>query len=119
MSSVPSSRPRPAVRTRLAIFAVAAAAAGAVLAGSALVAAFTAPPAAASPAQGFAWEYRVITGRRTLQNRDTRALRDGALNEFTQWNLILNEIGAEGWELVSVIGNPGDSQKEYTFKRPR
>jgi hypothetical protein len=89
----------------------------ATIAASAAFFAAPAPPAAAS--QAFAWEYHIINGRRTVQTRDTRVLKDGSLADFTQWMQILNEYGAHGWELVTVLGGPGDGSKEYVFKRPR
>ena len=108
----------PSRRSRLACLAAAVAVAlSAVTSLAVFLVASPATPAAA--AQGFAWEYRVISGRRIIQTRDTQALKDGSLSEFTQWNGILNGLGAEGWELVAVLGGPGDSVKDLFLKRPR
>ncbi len=99
--------------------ALAAAVLGAAIAAAAtLFFTGTAAPVAAAP-QAYAWEYLVVDGRRVIQVRDTQALRDGALSRFAQWEHVLNGFGAEGWELVHVLGSPGDGPKEYVFKRPR
>ena len=59
------------------------------------------------------WEYRVlrIEDRRQSNTSGTRA-RGSASEEK------LNELGAEGWELISVR-NDGTSQPVFYFKRPK
>jgi hypothetical protein len=53
------------------------------------------------------WEYQIIT---LNIDKDTPHLRT------------LNQLGAEGWELVSVLPNSFDDlrcEMTYVFKRPR
>ena len=59
-------------------------------------------PLAGSPvASREMWEYKAVEIRRKAE----RSERD------------LNELGARGWELVTVDGKDGDKRALYTFKR--
>ena len=59
-------------------------------------------PLAGSPvASREMWEYKAVEIRRNAE----RSERD------------LNELGARGWELVTVDGKDGDKRALYTFKR--
>ena len=59
-------------------------------------------PLAGSPvASREMWEYKAVEIRRNAE-RSERAL---------------NQLGARGWELVTVDGKDGDKKALYTFKR--
>ena len=57
--------------------------------------------------------------RTAIQSKDLTVLRDGPIASFTQWDVLLNDLGADGWELVTVLGGTGDAPKQFVFKRPR
>lgn len=46
------------------------------------------------------WEYRTLVGYLLQDDK-------------------LNNLGADGWELVAVIPETGHGVREYIFKRPR
>ena len=71
---------------------------------------------AASKAPVTAWEYRAlrIPDRRMAGARagDVRARKSGAQD-------VLNELGAEGWELIAVRGVEATADPVFYFKRPK
>ena len=62
---------------------------------------------------GQKWEYRVL---RIEDRRQASTTGTGARGSASEDKL--NELGAEGWELVSVR-NDGSSQPLFYFKRPK
>ena len=59
-------------------------------------------PLAGSPvASREMWEYKAVEIRRNSERSE----------------LVLNELGARGWELVTVDSNDGKKRALYTFKR--
>jgi len=54
------------------------------------------------------WEYETL-----------RPARDAAMKEAVDPKARLNELGAEGWELVETISYEGGGTKYLVFKRPR
>ena len=55
-----------------------------------------------------AWEYETL-----------RPARDATKKEAVDPKARLNELGAEGWELVETISYEGGGTKYLVFKRPR
>ncbi len=55
-----------------------------------------------------AWEYRVIT-----TGAEYRRPKDDELEAM------LNELGAAGWEVISVLGQAGANQLRIIAKRPK
>ena len=53
------------------------------------------------------WEYRAL-----------RPPRDESMKEATDPTDQLNELGAEGWELVETVEYTGGGTKYLLFKRP-
>lgn len=71
-----------------------------------------------------AWEYREVSAYASLSELGTPEHVSAAISK--QWLSTLNELGAEGWELVSEIHKgPRDRGEMYwsarhgTMKRPR
>lgn len=87
----------------------------ALIAGALLLPFLSAPSSQSQDSawSGQKWEYRVlrIEDRRQSGTSGTRAR--GSASEDK-----LNELGAEGWELISVR-NDGTSQPVFYFKRPK
>jgi len=54
------------------------------------------------------WEYETL-----------RPARDATKKEAADPKTRLNELGAEGWELVETISYEGGGTKYLVFKRPR
>lgn len=59
------------------------------------------------PADHF-WQYNVV-----------EPPRGSTMEEATDPSAILNELGAEGWELITTIEYNGGGTKYLVFKRPR
>ncbi len=53
------------------------------------------------------WEYKKLTSNDALES-------ENAYSEV-EW---LDQLGAAGWELVTVLGNDEES-REFYFKRPK
>lgn len=54
------------------------------------------------------WEYRTV-----------RPPREATMKEATDPTEQLNDLGADGWELVTTIEYTGGGTKYLVFKRPR
>ena len=54
-----------------------------------------------------AWEYETV-----------RPPRDETMREASDPESLLNEVGAEGWELAATIDYTGGGTKYLVFKRP-
>jgi hypothetical protein len=78
----------------------------------------TAAPAPPLPPGVKAWEYKLLSDFQLVQagvppgGKARQPANDG-LNDG------LNNLGAEGWELVTVIENPNGGAAKYYFKRPK
>jgi hypothetical protein len=71
-------------------------------------------------ASGEQWEYLIVAGGTTNLSSSTsssmRKEKDSAFNrEWFPLETNMDKLGAKGWELVSVSGNPADPV--YFFKR--
>ena len=61
------------------------------------------------------WEYRVVTLRSSRERRAADVETFRVRNKDSE--TALNELGSQGWELVSVRENPSNDPVYY-FKRP-
>ena len=79
-------------------------------------------PSGDQPDTGPKWEYLAVAGPGTTNfspsgNSKMRKSEGGFGREAFVLEQHLDKLGAEGWELVSVAGNPQDPV--YYFKRPK
>ena len=68
------------------------------------------------------WEYLVVSGANSnLSPSGNSSLRKESMGIFSRESFVLEQamdkLGAKGWELVSVTGDP--REPTYTFKRKK
>ena len=67
------------------------------------------------------WEYKVIEHLDVIEYTDEEMIKKGMKNFIDKYLTIdkLNQIGDDGWELVSYSPRFGAEQSVVIFKRPK
>jgi hypothetical protein len=83
----------------------------------ALAVAFVVSFSAANSPTSQKWEYLAVTPGKVYWSSVASKAKDTGCQEAIELEQLLDKLGQQGWELVSIVGLIGGDQ-EFVFKRP-